>query len=138
MAKWLSMARKPRERREIWEQRIHRLRASALTDQAFAADAGVNLHTLRKWKWLLGREDREGREGAKKKRAVVGTAKRSPATRSRATRQPPTFAQLQVATNAEPVTERIELCVCGVTVRVPASFDEATLLRVLSTLRRAS
>jgi len=129
------MARQPREPREIWEKRIRRLRASDLTDQAFAAKAGVNLHTLRKWKWLLGREDREG---AKKKRAVIGTAKRAPASRSRATRQTPTFAPFSLAPDADPATQRIELCVCGVTVRVPESFDEATLLRVLSTLRRSS
>ncbi len=42
----------------IWEKRIERLRSSDLTFAEFAAEAGVNLHSLKQWKYRLDREAR--------------------------------------------------------------------------------
>ncbi len=119
------MARTPRE---VWEKRVERLRDSDLTDREFAAEIGVNVHTLRSWKWKLAAE----------RRAKGGTPKAHPArSRPAATRNggvpKATFVELELAPS-----EPIELRVGGVEVRVPIGFDEATLTRVVAVLRQAA
>lgn len=47
------MSRASRAPREIWEKRVGRLRDSDLTMAEFATEIGVNVHTLKHWKWLL-------------------------------------------------------------------------------------
>jgi hypothetical protein len=117
-----------RTSRKVWEKRVERLRDSELTDVEFAAEIGVNVHTLRSWKWKLAAE----------RRAQGGTPKARPArSRPTATRKgaapKPTFVELELAP-AEP----IELRVGDIEVRVPIGFDEATLTRVVAVLRQAA
>ena len=110
-----------RTTREEWEKRVARLRDSDLTDREFAAEIGVNVHTLRSWKWKVAAEQRAGAP------APAGRARR-PATR---TRPKATFVEMTMAP-----AEAIELRVSGVEVRVPIGFDEATLSRVVAVLRQ--
>lgn len=121
-----------KEAREVWEKRIDRLRDSDLTDAEFAREIGVNVHTLRSWKWKLSGKTR-GSGGAKRARRPEGKRTKRAAAKSA------TFVQMQVSTEADSARgERIELDVCGVAVRVPIGFDEPTLARVVSVLRQAS
>lgn len=117
MAKSRAMDRTPRE---VWEKRVERLRDSELTDREFAAEIGVNLHTLRSWKWKLAAE-RRGAVETKRKRSKPSKAAEA------------TFVEVAIAP-----TVGIELRVSGVEVRVPVGFDERTLSRVVAVLRQAS
>ena len=116
MAKCAAMAT-GRTPRAIWEKRVERLRDSELTDVEYAAEIGVNVNTLRSWKWKL-RDEKRARRRSKLSRR--GQAKR------------PTFVEV-----AAPATT-IELVVGGIEVRVPDGFDVATLSRVVAVLRAAS
>src|SRR5690349_5642021 len=55
-----------REGREVWEQRVRRLKESGLTAKAFAAELGINLHTLQGWKWKLAMETKQSPQLAAK------------------------------------------------------------------------
>ena len=47
-----------RESREVWVKRIERLGDSPLSMPKFAAELGINVHTLRYWKQKLREEER--------------------------------------------------------------------------------
>ena len=119
MAKSGVMARTPRE---VWEKRIERLRDSELTDKEFAAEIGVNVHTLQSWKWKLGRGDRRVRPANARRGNWATTVEAKP-----------TFTEMTRAADAS-----IELRIADVEVRVPIGFDEATLSRVVAVLRQAA
>ncbi|MEQ8565220.1 MAG: hypothetical protein RMA76_09965 [Deltaproteobacteria bacterium] len=107
-----------RESREIWTQRVERLMASDLTDTEFAAELGVNVHTLRSWKWKLGKTTKD----------------RPRPERTKTPTPAPTFMEI-VAPAPQP---DLELLVGDtVRVRVPVGFDEDTLRRVLVALEVA-
>lgn len=116
-----------RTSREVWRKRVERLHDSDLTEREFAAEIGVNLHTLRSWK----RKFREERAHASRE-SDAGSAGR-PRGRTGAGSKRPTFVEVKVAAD-----EVIELRVAGVEVRVPIGFDEATLSRVVAVLRQAA
>ena len=117
------MGRTPRE---VWEKRVERLRESELTDGEFAAEIGVNLHTLRSWKWKLAAEVR----GADRTQRTPSAPRDE---RRRSTEAKATFVEMAIAPAVG-----IELRVGGVEVRVPVGFDEQTLSRVVAVLRLAS
>jgi transposase len=102
--------------REVWEQRIRRWTDSGLTAREFASEIGVNLHTLRQWKYKL--EER----GAATSDAETATSR-------------PTFVEVHVprpsaaarAANSEPFELELPN---GLKVRVPMHFD-ATALKAL-------
>jgi hypothetical protein len=114
------MARTPRKE---WEKRVARLRDSDLTDREFAAEIGVNVHTLRGWKWKLAAEQSAGTPSR-----AAGARRRTPRAEPKAT-----FLEMTMAP-----ADAIELRVSGVEVRVPVGFDETTLSRVVAVLRAAS
>lgn len=111
------MARTPRE---IWAKRVERWQSSELTAKEFAAEIGVNAHTLAHWKWLLGRG-----------------AARSPAEgRRRHRREVVRFTELKVEPTAIFSASPIEIVVDGgLVIRVDRQFDEDTLRRVLGIVR---
>lgn len=45
-----------RSAREVWEERVRRLGESDLTIGEFAAELGINAHTLSYWKWVSFRQ----------------------------------------------------------------------------------
>ena len=104
--------------RDKWRAHVRRWKESGLTRDEFAAQAGLNGGTLAYWKWRLDKE------GAPKR-----TAKKSAA---------PKFIELPPMTGWSPeYAERIELVLTdGVVVRVPTSFDDESLRRVLGVLHR--
>jgi len=106
-----------RETQEVWQKRIERLRAGDLTDTEFAAELGVNVHTLRAWKYRL-------------------SDSKAPKPAARPARKP-TFVELPRPTATEGEAALEIIAGAGVRIRVPVGFDEATLLRVLSVVGRA-
>ena len=106
------------ESREVWEQRVQRLRDSELKTGEFAAELGINPRTLTYWKWRLGREARSAAAG--------GSAK-----------QKATFVEVKPEEPRSSVgTERIEIVLDEgrTVVRVPERFDLETLRRVVVAL----
>jgi hypothetical protein len=104
--------------REKWRAHVRRWKESGLTRDQFAAQAGLNGGTLAYWQWRLQKE------GAPKR-----TTKKSSA---------PKFIELSPIPGWSPEpSERIELVLTdGVVVRVPTSFDDETLRRVLGVLQK--
>jgi hypothetical protein len=104
--------------REKWRAHVRRWKESGLTRDQFAALAGLNGGTLAYWQWRLHKE---------------GASKRAPKKSA-----PPKFIELTPMAGWSPETpERIELVLTdGVVVRVPASFDDETLRRVLGVLHK--
>ena len=104
---------------EQWRKRVERWKDSGLTAREFAAETGINFHTLRFWSSRLQSEKR-GKSGA-----MVVAPK-------------PRFIEVTEAlTGAKPVLggSRLELVVADVVIRVPVGFDEKTLRQVLSVVR---
>jgi hypothetical protein len=88
---------------------------------------GLNASTLSYWKWRLGSERRAS---AKSKHARPSASKR----RSSRAATMPEF--IEVTPLAAPQREPLALELPGaITVRVPAGFDEDTLVRVLRVVR---
>lgn len=110
--------------REIWAKRVERWQSSELTAKEFAAEIGVNAHTLAHWKWQLG------------KRAPAKTV-RGPRRERRAAAV--SFTELAVEPVSVPATSAIEIVVdAGLVIRVGTRFDEDTLRRVLGVVRVAA
>ena len=123
--------------RDVWEKRVERLRDSDMTDGEFAAEIGVNVNTLKNWKWKLAAEQRAMALAGSGERGRKGTRNggRRRATASRKTSAPrrATFVEVELAP-----AEKIELRIGGIEVAVPVGFDEMTLSRVVAVLRRVS
>jgi hypothetical protein len=110
--------------REIWAKRVERWQSSELTAKEFAAEIGVNAHTLAHWKWQLGKQ-------AATKTVPRRRRERSPAAVS--------FTELAVEPVSVPPTSAIEIVVdAGLVIRVSTRFDEDTLRRVLGVVRVAA
>jgi hypothetical protein len=92
----------------------------------FAAEIGVNAHTLAHWKWQLG------------KQAAAKTVRRPRRERSVAA---VSFTELAVEPVSLPATSAIEIEIvveAGLVIRVGTQFDEDTLRRVLGVVRVAA
>jgi hypothetical protein len=110
--------------RETWAKRVERWQASELTAKEFAAEIGVNAHTLAHWKWQLG------------KQAAAKTVKGPCRERSAAA---VSFTELAVERVSLPASSAIEIVVdAGLVIRVGTQFDEDTLRRVLGVVRVAA
>ena len=118
-----------RESRDVWAKRVERWRDSGLSAREFAAEIGVNPRTLQHWGWKLS--GRSGRGRTKTRPGREFRAGGRPAARVPVVEVIGT--QTAAAPSAEPVRYDVELA-NGVTVRVPASFDDASLGRLLSVL----
>jgi len=106
------------EGHEVWAKRIERLRDSPLTDIEFAAEIGVNVNTLRSWKYKI-------RHGDSKRRI------RKPKPRQ----GKPTF--LEISASGLGASD-LELVIAeGLRIRVPVGFDNDTLSRLLSVVGQA-
>lgn len=99
--------------RAEWTQRIRRWQASGLTAREFAEREGLRQQSLAWWKWKLGS-------------AVADSAVSTPTT----------FLPVRVVDNSParvPGGEAFEVAFPnGRSVRVPSSFDDATLERLLA------
>ena len=105
--------------REVWAKRVRRLKESDLMTAEFAAEIGVNAHTLSHWKWRLSKKGGD------------------PVRRRKRPKQPRPAKATFVEVTPPPSTwwassERVEVVVDERhVVRVPDGFDPETLRRVL-------
>ncbi|MGC4116551.1 MAG: hypothetical protein QM765_18630 [Myxococcales bacterium] len=108
-----------RETREIWKKRVERWVDSGLTAKDFAAEIGVNVHTLTHWKWRLSTE-------AAPRLAAVGAP-------SFVEVVAPLVGKEMPAPSA--VAQPLELVLPGgLVVRVPSRFDADVLRRLVDVL----
>lgn len=105
-----------RESRAKWARRVARWAKSGLSCEQFAACEGVKATTLSWWRWYLARH------GAVPTRALA--------------RYEPAFVEVEPVL-VEAVSERIEVAlVNGRVVRVPMTFRDDALVRVLAAAER--
>lgn len=113
-------------RREQWRKRVQRWQDSGLTAEEFAQETGLNVGTLRHWKYTLDKE-------------VRGAHRAEPAERPGAEQPPrrpqPTLPLVEVQTTAGPADGRFKVELArGRRLRVPASFEAQALRRLLLVL----
>jgi hypothetical protein len=104
------------ESREVWQKRVERWSDGGLSAAEFAAEIGVNPRTLTYWKWRFGSEAKK----ATKPRDVAAEVR-------------PMF--VEVARPAPQQSERFELVIGDLVVRVPAAFDADELKRIVAAVR---
>jgi|SRR5579883_212967 hypothetical protein len=121
------MRAKRRSAREVWAERVTRLKESGLTARQFAAKTGLNAQSLRWWRWQLSSKSTSPPSTT---RALV----RRPATtvaKSPPRISPLTFVEMTAAVDVD----RLEVVLpSGVRIRVRPGFDADTLGRLLDVL----
>lgn len=110
-----------RASRETWAKRVERWRDSGLTAKEYAAEAGINAHSLSWWKWRLS--------SGSKARGRVPRTRRPPSRRP--TASPLMFIEMTSAVVHEPLEIVLP---SSVRIRVPSTFDAPTLGRLLDVL----
>ena len=113
-----------RESRETWSKRVERWKDSGLTAKEFAAELGINAHSLTWWHWRLS----STRTSATKTRART---QRMASKVSSATPAPLTFVELSAAVAVEPLEVVLP---SSLRIRVPSGFDAEALRRLLEVL----
>jgi hypothetical protein len=112
--------------REIWVQRVARWRESGQTAADFARAHGLNVDRLRHWGWRLDNERDAATptpEDLPPRRAVVPFVE--------VERPPTTVMHAEVAS-----IDSIEILTpSGLRVRVPPTFDDDALRRVVAVVR---
>jgi transposase-like protein len=107
---------------------VQQWRDSGLSAGEFAAEKGIKVNTLHTWRWRLQCEQQKsGGTAEAKKRGATGKGKK------------PTFIDVTEALTGRVETERgsaLQVLVAGVVIRVPVGFDETTLQRLVSVLRK--
>jgi len=111
-----------RESRETWAKRVERWKDSGLTAKEYAAEVGVNAHSLVWWKWRLSSTAAPTSKAARAPRRAKRSSEGASAL---------TFIELPAATGAEPLEI---LLPSSLRVRVPAGFDATALRRLLDVL----
>ncbi len=120
------LQKRTRVSREEWAKRVERWRDSGLTTAEFAAELGINPHSLTYWAWTLKRE--------------AGGTKRVWPKKSRAQ-----VAARKVAVPSTPFVEvksqapraQFELEIRGRRLHIPESFDAQQLRSLLAILETA-
>ena len=109
--------------REVWAKRVERWQDSGLSAPEFARELGINPSTLTFWKYQL-KKDSKGSSPASAGRSRPGAR---PAA-------PPRSAFVEVEAQTA-IDDRFELELSGGRrLRIPRSFDEAALRRVVRAL----
>jgi hypothetical protein len=118
-------AKMDRESRDTWAKRVERWKDSGLTAKEFAAELGINTHSLTWWKWRLSSTTEPTTRAPRAGRRTRSTeSKLSPAT-------PLTFVEVPAAVTPEPVEIVLP---SSIRIRVPAAFDARSLGRLLEVL----
>lgn len=105
-----------RESRAVWARRVARWAKSGLSCAKFAAREGVKATTLSWWRWHLDREHAEPTEAL--------------------ARYEPAFVEVEPVV-FESASEHIEVALInGRVVRVPRTFGDEALVRVLAAAER--
>ena len=120
------LQKRTRVSREEWAKRVERWRDSGLTTAEFAAELGINPHSLTYWAWTLKREaGGEKRVWPKKSRKQVVAAK--PAESSAP------FVEVKSHTSRA----QFELEIRGRRLHIPDGFDAQQLRSLLAILEIA-
>jgi len=116
---------KARASREVWAKRVERWRDSGLSAPEFARELGVNPRTLSYWKYAL-------------KRAPAPSAPKARGRRPRLIAPGAAGSSFVRIEGAATIADRFELELSkGRRLWIPASFDAATLRRLLDTLEES-
>lgn len=116
-----------------WAKRVDDWKGSGLSAKEFAAQAGLNPSTLTYWKWRL-RADAAVGDAAVGGVSEVGSQQKK---RRRREKNVPQFVEVPAA-SVTPATIVLELVMSsGVCLRIPAGFDEVTLVRVMRAVEAA-
>ena len=109
-----------RTSRETWAKRVERWRDSGLSAKEYAAEVGVNAHSLSWWKWRLSSgATTQGRVRSRRSRALPPTT------------TPLTFVEMMTAA----ARESLEVVLpSNIRIIVPSTFDAPTLGRLLDVL----
>lgn len=107
--------------RAVWVQHVERWAASGLSAKEFAAQSGINWRSLSWWKWRIG-------GGVLKKKAPRASTTGVPKALT-----PLSFVEVTASVMREPLEIVLP---SALRVRVPAGFDDATLVRLLDVLER--
>jgi len=115
-----------REGRDVWAKRVERWCDSGLTAREYAAEIGVNANTLQNWRWKLSQlrspsaarpqRRRQNSEKTSERLPVIEVIGTQPAEAPKGSRDYEVVLRNQVM------------------VRVPPSFDESSLGRLLGLL----
>ena len=103
--------------REEWSQWVRGWERSGLTTAEYAEEEGIHPGTLTHWKWKLRRDARERRE----EQALASAESTS-------------FVEVTPSTMWWHASERIEVVVGDVVIRVPEVFETSTLRQVLDAI----
>src|SRR5215469_1203438 len=105
-----------RTSRETWAKRVERWGDSGLTAKEYAAEHGINAHSLSWWKWRLSTgEKSQGRGRTRASRALSSPA-------------PLTFVEMTTGV----AREALEIVLpSSIRIVVPAGFDGPALVRLL-------
>jgi len=106
----------PSTARERWRRHVRAWKASGKSSTEYAAEAGINAHTLTWWSWRLRTERGDGQKRAGAKRPELE------------------FVEFTAPGVATPQSSAFELEVGGVRVRLPSDFETAALRRLLEVL----
>ncbi len=118
-----------RASRETWAKRVERWKDSGLTAKEFAAELGINAHSLSWWRWRLSSEAGQLAPAARRRRPHA-MSKAAPTTTST---PPLTFVEMTAPIAAEPLEVVLP---SSIRIRVPSSFEASTLGRLLDVLEQ--
>ncbi|MEY2935438.1 MAG: hypothetical protein RL033_6187 [Pseudomonadota bacterium] len=116
--------------REEWAKRVERWRDSGLTTAEFAAELGINPHSLTYWAWTLKRE-----ASGQKRIWTKKTGKHSVARKAATPSGTPTAPFVEVKGHTPGA--KFELEIRGRRLHIPDSFDAKQLRSLLEILETA-
>lgn len=118
--------KRTRVSREEWAKRVQRWRDSGLTTAEFAAELGINPHSLTYWAWTLKREAGGEKRVWPKKSSEQPVARKAVAASA---------AFVEVKTHTP--RSQFELEIRGRRLHIPDSFDAQQLRSLLEILETA-
>jgi hypothetical protein len=117
-----------RSAREVWAERVARLKRSGLTVWQFAAKTGINPSSLAWWRWRLSKDpSAAGSKTALARRPATLATSKAPSL------SPLTFVEMTAAIDVDGLEVVLP---SSVRVRVRPGFDDETLARLLDVLER--
>jgi transposase len=111
-------------KREEWIKRIERWKDSGLTAREYAAEAGLTEKSLHFWSWKLRKERTQARAPSRSK---------GPLEKRHVVPSPMSFVEVMARPSAFG-DAAFEVVLGSVSVKIPPSFDEHALRRLLAVI----